>query len=296
LYDSLPEGNYDVVLETRESRRPLRMLELRLDGFRPETLVVCANLDHAGLANDGIAGVAVGVEVFRRLAARGRLFSYRLVLCQGILGSEYYLGRQSVQDREAIFEALCLWMLGSQTQLALQQSAGARSNIERVLAAALRELKLPFRTGAFREIMINDEYIWESYGIPTVSLSRYPYAEYHCSRDDISIISEACLREAADAVERTFTILEASPLVRKKFTGTVCLSNPQYDLYVDAGQVAFGDAPDPRCVALRKLMDHLPSLTAPVTVASLAERFELAERDVEGYLRKWESAGLIALD
>jgi aminopeptidase-like protein len=296
LYDRLAPGDYDVVIETAESRQPLRMLDLRLDGTRPETIAICANLDHAGLANDGVAGVAVAVELFRRLARRQRKFSYVLVLSQGILGSEYYLGHPAATASDTIFEALCLWMLGSSTTLALQKSRGARSNLEHALGRALENGKAPHRCGEFEEIIINDEYVWESHGIPTASLSRYPYPEYHCSRDNIDIISEQALNEAADIVDGALIALESTQIVRKNFVGTVCLSNPRYDLYADVGQIAFGDSQDHTRQAFRHLMDCIPSLSTPVTVASLAMRFGLSESDTERYLRRWEERGLLRLE
>ena len=295
LHDALPPGEYDVTIETREADRPLRMLELRLPGERAETIAVCANLDHAGAANDGVSGVAVGVELFRRLSLRPRRFSYALILCQGIIGSEYYLARHAGPGA-SMFEALCLWMLGSRTPLALQASREGRSNLERALDQALEESALDHRRGGFEEIIVNDEYVWEAYGIPTASLSRFPYPEYHSSRDTIDIISEQSLAEAADVVERAFTLIETTPLVRKRFDGTVCLSNPRYDLYADAGQVALGDVPDDTRRAWRHLMDYLPSLPGPVTVASLAARFGLPEDAIEQYLRRWEEKGLLSLD
>jgi len=295
LYDSLPPGDYEVTIETREAARPLRMLELRLPGERPETIAVCANLDHAGVANDGVSGVAVGVEVFRRLASRRRRFSYALVLCQGIIGSEYYLARGA--DRRApVFEALCLWMLGSATPLALQGSLDHRSNVERALADTLDADGIEYRQGGFEEIIVNDEYVWEAHGIPAPSLSRFPYPEYHSSRDSIDIISERSLAEAADVVDRAFTRLETTPLVRRQFAGTVCLSSPRYDLYLDLGQAALGDSSDDARRAWRRLMDYLPSLERPVTVAWLAARFGLPEAPVEQYLRRWQEKGLLSLD
>jgi hypothetical protein len=152
------------------------------------------------------------------------------------------------------------------------------------------------RRGAFEEIIVNDEYVWEAHGVPTTSLSRFPFDQYHSSHDTIDIISEESLAEAADVVDQALLAVEATPVVRKAFSGTVCLSNPRYDLYIDAGQVALGDNPDPVRLALRRLMDFLPSLTEPTTVAGLAARFGLAEDEAERYLRAWERKGLLTLD
>ncbi len=74
-----------------------------------------------------------------------------------------------------------------------------------------------------------------------LSFSRFPYAEYHSSRDSVEIIKEANLNEAVDALIGAIDRLESSAMVLKKFRGNICLSNPQYDLYMDYGQIALGD-------------------------------------------------------
>ncbi|MEI6726332.1 MAG: DUF4910 domain-containing protein, partial [Actinomycetes bacterium] len=79
------------------------------------------------------------------------------------------------------------------------------------------------------------------------------------------------------------------------FQGTVCLSNPRYGLYVDPGQVSFGEAIGEEQRRLRMLQDYLPSLRGAVTVRSLAARFALPDAVVLEYLRAWERTGLVKL-
>jgi hypothetical protein len=101
--------------------------------------------------------------------------------------------------------------------------------------------------------------------------------------------------EAVDVLERAVEILERSVLVRKKFEGNVCLSNPRYDLYVDPGQIAFGEAPSHERKQMRLLMDLIPTLTKPVTSRALAERVGLPEEQVSGYLARWAEKGLVEM-
>src|SRR4051794_24164622 len=130
LYDSLEAGEYEVLINTEESEGVLRMLELTHEGTAQESIIFGANLDHPGVANDGIAGVAVGIELFRRLCGKKHKLTYKLVLTQGIIGSQYYLGMQAKERRTHIMEGLFLEMLGTDTQLALQASRDGVSNIE----------------------------------------------------------------------------------------------------------------------------------------------------------------------
>lgn len=295
IYDALEPGDYDVRIVTREEPGVLKVVTATHAGSIPYTVALCANLDHPGVSNDGLAGVAVGIEVLRRLQDRRTMYTYTLALAPGIMGTEYYLGLLAPTSRAQILECLCLWMLGSRTELGLQDSRGARSNMERALAKVMNEQGTQYRRGEFESIIINDEYLWEAYGIPTCSLSRFPYPEYHSSRDNASIISEDSLEEAVAIVLGAIEHLEATPLVEKRFEGTICLSNPRYGLYIDPGQISFGERIGDEQRRLRMLQDYLPSLGHPETVRSLAWRFGLPEQLVLDYLRDWEERGLVSI-
>lgn len=293
LYDSLADGEYDVVIETKEAPGELRMLEWDLPGEVEEAYVFGANLDHPGVANDGLSGVAVGVELFKWLAKQPRRFSYRLVLTQGIIGSEYYLGRQDPARRAQILEGVMLEMIGSPTQLALQYSRSGNGNLEEAIAAALVNRRVDHRTGAFEEIVLNDEYVWEAYGIPMASLTRFPYPEYHTDKDNLALMSWTNLQEAVDVLSEAIEVVESTALIYKRFSGNVCLSNPAYDLYVDPGQVAFGDQPDERRRRLRLLMDTIPALDRAVSVRQLAAMVGLDVQVVAEYVGRWAEKGLV---
>src|ERR1017187_104880 len=156
-------------------------------------------------------------------------------------------------------------MLGSVTPLAVQESRQSMVSLSHALKASLEHLRLPYRTGPFESIIVNDEYVWENYGIPMISFSRFPYPEYHSSRDSVEIIQEVSLNEAVDALIGAVDQLERAPMIIKKFDGNVCLSNPRYDLYIDYGQVALGDSLSDQKRRLRCLMDLIPSLDRPIS-------------------------------
>ena len=132
----------------------------------------------------------------RRLATRSTRYTYRLVLVQGIIGSEYYLGRGPEGTRTAVVSGVFLEMLGSRTRLRLQRSRQGGSDFEDAIAQVARETVADFDDTSFGSALINDEYIWEAYGIPMASLSRFPYPEYHSSLDDLSAIDPERLEEA----------------------------------------------------------------------------------------------------
>lgn len=295
LFDQLQPGTYDVVLRTVESPGALKILEYTHAGALDAAIVFGGNLDHAGVANDGLAGCVVGLEVLRQLQGRKTRFTYSLVLSPGIIGSELYLAGLTPTTRKRILEGIFLEMLGSATQLAVQESRRGMVSICHALTDSLDQLGISYRKGSFESIIVNDEYVWENYGIPMVSFSRFPYPEYHSSKDSMEIIEESSLNEAVEAVMGAINRLESSPMLVKKFEGNICLSNPQFDLYVDYGQIALGDIPSEQRQHMRRLMDLVPSLDKPVSVKALASHVGLPEQEALDYLRRWQAKGLIDL-
>jgi aminopeptidase-like protein len=295
IFDSLAQGSYDVLIRTNESPGELKILEYKHIGLLDHTIVLGGNLDHAGVANDGLAGCVVGLEVLRRLQGRKTKFTYSLVLSPGIIGSEYYLAQLTKSERSQILEGIFLEMLGSETKLAVQDSRKELVSIGHALKGSLDKLGLPYRTGPFESIIVNDEYIWENYGIPMLSFSRFPYPEYHSSRDNVGIIKESSLNQAVEALAGAVDALEASPMVFKRFKGNICLSNPQYNLYVDYGQVALGDNLSEQRRRKRCLMDLVPALDRPISSKAVAHHVGLAEEETLDYLEQWAAKGLIDL-
>jgi aminopeptidase-like protein len=295
IFDQLVPGDYEVAIRTTEAPGTMKILEYKHQGSLDFTIVLGGNLDHAGVANDGLAGCVVGLEVLRRLQDRKTKFTYSLVLSPGIIGSELFLAGLGQSERSRILEGIFLEMLGSATPLAVQESRRNMVSVLHALKASLDQLGLPYRTGPFESIIVNDEYVWENYGIPMLSFSRFPYPEYHSSRDNMEIIRKASLHEAVDALIGAVDRLEASPMVFKKFEGNVCLSNPQYHLYVDYGQIALGDTLSEQRRRMRCLMDFVPALDRPISVKAVADHVELPEEQTLEYLEQWAAKGLIDL-
>ncbi len=247
VFDPLTLGSYHVLIRTREAPGALKILEYKHTGTLATTIVLGGNLDHAGVANDGLAGCVVGLEVLRRLKGRKTKFTYSLVLSPGIIGSEFYLNHLSEQERREILEGIFLEMLGSTTPLALQEPRRAMVSTVHALKASLDASGLPYRTGPFQSIIINDEYIWENYGIPMISLSRFPYPEYHSSFDTAERISEVSLHEAVGVLMNTIDRLNPHPFSLRN-SRAICASLILIMIFMSIpGRLRLATAPPKPC-------------------------------------------------
>lgn len=286
FYDSLSSGSYEVCIETVESPGYLRVFDYKKQGSSDITFTFVAHLDHPGMANDDLAGVAVGVELFQKLSTMETKFSYQLLLVQEILGSEAYLQRLEAKGGHKIKNALFLEMLGSETQLALQHSFKGGALMDKVMEQTLREMEVDFRTGPFHSIIGNDEICFEAHQISMPSLSRFPYPEYHSSLDNLDIINEERLNESVQILSKLVQNLEKEVLIEKHFSGLLCLGHPDVDLYVDWTVSA-----DAR--KLRNVMDLVHFIPDGTALSEIPT--DLDQQVVFDYLKKWEEKGLITL-
>lgn len=296
LYDSLEEGLYEVDIKTTFSNGTMVVREFILPGESDDSIIFAAHIDHAGQANDDVAGCVVGIQLLEQLKKQyqKRKYTYRLILTQEIVGSVFYLQNITSKERSDLKYGMFLEMLGNDNSLHLQKSLKGNTYIDSVAELALKELSKDFRVCNFRESAGNDEIVFEApgYEIPMPSLSRWPYPEYHTSDDNMKIIFEDKLQQALDYLLKMTEILEKDVVVKRRFTGLVSLANPKYNLYIDPGQVinrTFGQ--NAKKVSFQYKMPNY--LNGEYTISQIASLFDLEFSWLYDYFEKMKNKKLI---
>ena len=89
------------------------------------------------------------------------------------------------------------------------------------------------RTGPFRKVVASDEIVTNGPGIdiPTPSLTRWPYEQYHTSDDNPSIVSVSNLEETLNVFLDLWAALNSDYFPQRTFVGPPMLS--RYGLWVD---------------------------------------------------------------
>lgn len=299
-YQTWPDGSYQVDIQTSYTAGEMLVGSCLHEGTGHDTILLNAHLCHPCQANDDLSGVLVLMEFFRWISQRTTRYNYLGVVAPEHVGTVFFAADLQREDRTAsIGGGVFLEMLGSTGPLTLQQSFTGDRIIDRVAEHVLRAKVRDLRVGPFRSIIGNDETVWEAPGveIPTISISRWPYPEYHTSRDDLSIMSPASLDESLDVLKEMVTILEQDVRPRRNFAGLVALSNPKYALYTER--------PDPTVrkhlgiedLRLGKLQDRLPRmLDGQLSVFDIADASDLPFDVVFDYLRRFEERGLVSVD
>jgi aminopeptidase-like protein len=278
------DERYHVLIETAEEPGSLRVAEWTLPGESPEIVCVCSQFDE--LCNDGQSSAIAGALVFERLARLPRRrYTYQLLLVPELFGAIFY-AFHNLQNVRRTLGMLNLETLGAGHQWCLKRAHKGAGIVERALRLALRDAGLNFKELDFFEGYGNDEriYAWPSLGVPGPALQRHPFEHYHTSFDTPDALDETRLSEAFDAIFKTIEVLETDSVPR--ILGVVPPWLTRHGLYVDRA-----DKPN-----LRKLNDQLLYAIDGIASASeLAERFDLAFRDVKDFLERCARAGILDL-
>ena len=238
LKETLTDDAYRVVIDTEFTQGTLKVGEVVVEGESEDTYVFCAHLCHPGQANDDMAGVAVGMDVFKRLMAGPRpRHTYRLLILPETIGSAAWLSHnQDLIPR--MRGGLFLEMLGTPHPHALQRSNTPGSRMDAVCRRVVREADPAMWEGAFMRVILNDERMFNGPGVnvPMLSLSRVlqrddiydlPYAEYHSSLDTPEAIDWDNLDRSSELVSRIIEAIETEPIPVPLFKGELFCS--RYD-------------------------------------------------------------------
>jgi aminopeptidase-like protein len=277
---------YYVKIDSQFIPGALKVGEYTVTGKSEDVIVIISDICHPAQVNDSITGVVVAVDVARELSRRQNFYTYKFLFLPETIGSVVWLSRHEElipKIRCALFSE----MLGNDNSLILQHSFHDKSLIDRVARSVMSRRCREFREGAFREVLGNDEIVFNGPGvnIPTISISRWPYPEYHTSDDNPDIVKAEKLEEAKAVILEILEIVDRDFVPKRKFKGPVFLS--RYGLWVD-----WHEGEDAKRLN-RKLEQVIMYLDGEMTAFDIAEKVGLSFEVVEAYLRRLHGNDLI---
>ena len=219
LKATLTEEQYRVIIKTDFSYGVMKLGEAVIPGERDETIVLCACLGDSAVANEGLSGVVVGIEVMRELSKRRDLqFSYRLLILPESFGLALYLEHNQVLANQ-IRNVLSIDMLGREYAHVLKIISNDNSEINRRLMTAFQQLEPQgnlIETGAMSELEQGKTF--PDIRIPMLSLTRtlpfsdpsWPYPEYQSSHDTPERISLPHLEHSCSLTLKMIDTLEST--------------------------------------------------------------------------------------
>jgi aminopeptidase-like protein len=211
--ERLPEGEYEVCIDSRLEAGSLTYAECYIPGERPDEVLISTHVCHPSLANDNLSGMAVAAFLARALRERLRRYSYRFLFIPTTIGSIAWLARNE-DTVGRIRHGLVLACLGDAGRSTYKKSRRGDAEIDRAVAHVLRV------SGGEHEILDFTPYGYDErqfcspgFDLPVGCLMRTPngrFPEYHTSADDLEFVKPAALADSLAKCRQVIDILEGN--------------------------------------------------------------------------------------
>lgn len=203
---ALPEGDYEVVVDTDLVDGAMTISEAVLPGLETDEVLISTYTCHPSLANNELSGPLVAALLYRRLAAwPERRLTYRFVFAPETIGAIAYLALRGDHLREHLVAGYVATCCGLDTHFTYKRSRRGDTLADRAALHALKALGADHRVRDFAPTGSDErQYCSPGFNLPVGSLIRGAYGEYpqyHTSLDNKSLLDFAALRGTVDAYE-----------------------------------------------------------------------------------------------
>ncbi len=277
------KDKYKVFIDSKFEKGDLKVGEHTIKGKTDKTIALVSHLCHPAQVNDDLTGVAVSVDIAKAMGKKDNYYTYKFLFVPETIGSLAYLS-QNEDVIPKIEYGIFLEMLGNDNIHALQLSRQGDTRLDRIARYLMKRNLKNFKEGPFRTIVGNDEMVFNGPGVdvPMISISRYPYPEYHTSDDNLDIVSEQRLEESKNLILEILNIIDKDFTPKRQFKGPIFLSG--YDLWVDWRE---------NLELNRNFEKIMLNLEGDKTVFDIADELNMKFEDVLGFVNKLEKAKLV---
>ncbi|MEU0804818.1 DUF4910 domain-containing protein [Streptomyces sp. NPDC005970] len=222
--DALPDGDYEVCVDSTLADGHLTYAEHVVPGQIADEVIVSCHVCHPSLANDNLAGIAVATFLARALAEQTPYYTYRFIFAPGTIGAITWLARNAERingvsparaeprARGRVEHGLVLACAGDPGQLTYKQSRRGDAEIDRVMRHVLTASERPHRVAEFTPYGYDErQYCSPGFDLGVGSLSRTPYAgypEYHTSADNPDFVSPEAMADTLALCREAFAVLD----------------------------------------------------------------------------------------
>ncbi len=209
--ESLPEGEYEVLIDSTLADGSLTYGECLLPGDSEREVLLSTHVCHPSLCNDNLSGIAVMTELARELQARPRRrYSYRFLFIPGTIGSITWLALNEVKIDHGLVAA----NLGDPGRFHYKKSRRGNAEIDRAVLAVLKASGEPFGVEEFVPFGYDErQYCSPGFNLAVGSLTRTPYGrypEYHTSADNLDFVKPEALEGSLRTYLAVMGVLEGN--------------------------------------------------------------------------------------
>ncbi len=219
--EALPEGEYEVVIDSTLEPGHLTYGEFRIQGETDDEVLISCHCCHPSLCNDNLSGMVVAAAMARYLAPTAPRYSHRFVWVPGTIGSIAWLAlNEAALPR--IKHGLVLSCVGDPGPFTYKRSRQTNAEIDRTVEHVLSRSGKKHALVDFSPIGYDErQYCSPGINLPMGCFMRTPngkYPQYHTSADNLDFVTAPALAESLDmllsviqAIEKNGRFLNLNP-------------------------------------------------------------------------------------
>ncbi len=225
--DALPEGDYQIVVDTEHFDGSLTLSEAVLSGESSNEVLISTYTCHPSLASNELSGPLVATFLYRELAKlESRRLTYRFVFLPETIGAITYLhlrGEHLKKHLVAGYVVTCIGDAGNFTYKRSRQSSlsPTLALVDRTAEHALKHSQKPHKILDFSPLGSDErQYCSPGFNLPMGSLMRSQYgmySEYHTSLDNKAFVSFEAMAESVGMYLSVMQVLERNRVYKNLF-------------------------------------------------------------------------------
>ena len=220
--DNLPEGDYQVVIDTEMMDGSLTISEAVLPGETVQEVLISTYTCHPSLANNELSGPLVAAFLYQKLAAlEKRRLTYRFVFLPETIGAIAYLSLRGEQLKKNVIAGYVMTCIGDAGNFTYKRSRSYPSLADRAAEHVLKHLDIPSKVIDFSPLGSDErQYCSPGFNLPMGSLTRTMYgtfAEYHTSLDNRDFISFEAMAESVETYFKVMMALDNNVIYKNLF-------------------------------------------------------------------------------
>lgn len=209
--ESLPEGEYEVHIDSTLESGHLTYGELFIPGQTEDEILLSCHVCHPSLCNDNLSGIALTSHLARHLQGRSLRYSYRFLFIPGTIGSITWLALNEAKTRH-IRHGFVVTCVGDGGAFTYKKSRRGDAEVDRAVLHVLQHTAGDFREIDFYPYGYDErQYCSPGFNLAVGSLSRSShgqYPEYHTSADDLSLVTPGNLTHSLETYLSVIDVLE----------------------------------------------------------------------------------------
>jgi aminopeptidase-like protein len=213
--ESLPDGDYDVNIDSTLEDGSITYGEALLEGESRDEILLTTYVCHPSLANDNLSGIALLAVIGKYLARMGLRYSYRLLFAPATIGPLAWLARNE-HDLDRVKAGAALSCVGDPGTLTYKRSRRSTAEVDQAAASVVRA-----EGGTVREWIPwgghERQFCSPGFDLPVGAFSRTPadqFREYHSSADDLDFVKPGALGDSFVRLLEILDVLETNATYR----------------------------------------------------------------------------------